>query len=181
MSVNDWLLGNIDTGRPFHRDSLQADYLKPMSKYLGIKDPGWHAFRHTYRSLLRDLELPIEIQQHLMRHASIVTTLKYGRKGPHRAQAMRQGNAQLIEMLPAMGGEQEMRRLELTKGQYALVDDEVFATLNRYAWSASWAEATQSYYAKRKAKGKSIPLHRQIMRARKGRRLDFVDGDTLTR
>jgi hypothetical protein len=72
-----------------------------------------------------------------------------------------------------------MKRLELTKGQYALVDDADFPQLNQHAWSATWAKSTESYYAKRKEKGKSIMLQRQIMKPRKGKRVDFIDGDSL--
>ncbi len=40
---------------------------------------GWHTFCHTYRSWLDDTRAPIGIQQKLMRHAQIVTTMNvYG-------------------------------------------------------------------------------------------------------
>jgi len=40
---------------------------------------GWHTFRHTYRSWLDDTGAPIGVQQKLMRHAQVSTTMNvYG-------------------------------------------------------------------------------------------------------
>ncbi len=40
---------------------------------------GWHTFRHTYRSWLDETGAPMKVQQELMRHASIQTTMNvYG-------------------------------------------------------------------------------------------------------
>jgi integrase len=36
---------------------------------------GWHTFRHTYRSWLDETGAPMKVQQELMRHASIQTTM----------------------------------------------------------------------------------------------------------
>ena len=45
-------------------------------KYAGV---GWHTFRHTYRSWLDDSGAPMGVQQKLMRHAQISTTMNvYG-------------------------------------------------------------------------------------------------------
>jgi integrase len=47
----------------------------------GLGSIGWHTFRHTYRSLLSDADTPLEVQQKLMRHADIRTTVQYGKVG----------------------------------------------------------------------------------------------------
>jgi integrase len=40
---------------------------------------GWHSFRHTYRTLIDDIGTPLGVQQRLMRHADIKTTMNtYG-------------------------------------------------------------------------------------------------------
>jgi integrase len=40
---------------------------------------GWYAFRHTYRTVLDDEGTPIGVQQKLMRHSDIRTTMNvYG-------------------------------------------------------------------------------------------------------
>jgi len=36
---------------------------------------GWHTFRHSYSSMLRDLQVDVKVQQELLRHADIRTTL----------------------------------------------------------------------------------------------------------
>jgi integrase len=48
----------------------------------GIGHLGTHAFRHTYRSWLDAVGTPIAVQQKLMRHSDIRTTMNiYGRCG----------------------------------------------------------------------------------------------------
>jgi len=43
---------------------------------------GWHCFRHTYRSWLDELGVPLTVQRDLMRHSDIRTTANvYGRVG----------------------------------------------------------------------------------------------------
>ena len=61
-SVDGWLFANIVTGRPFWRDSLQSDHLIPAGKKVGIKNLGWHDFRHTYRAMMRELKISLEEQ-----------------------------------------------------------------------------------------------------------------------
>jgi site-specific recombinase XerD len=38
-------------------------------------DVGWHTFRHTYSSLLRQLGVDVKVHQELLRHADIRTTM----------------------------------------------------------------------------------------------------------
>jgi integrase len=95
--VNGWMFGNIITGRPFWRDSLQSDHLIPAGKKVGIPNLGWHDFRHTYRAMMRELKISLEEQRTLMRHEDIKTTLGYGGKTP--AEVGRAANAKVVEML----------------------------------------------------------------------------------
>jgi len=56
---------------PIHEERRAA-----AGKYDGI---GWHAFRHTYRSWLDDTGAPVGVQQKLMRHSQVSTTMNvYG-------------------------------------------------------------------------------------------------------
>jgi integrase len=74
-----WLFANVDTGRPVHGDSIQKNYLRPAGEKIGLLGVGWHTFRHTYRTLIDDVGTPLGVQQRLMRHADIKTTMNtYG-------------------------------------------------------------------------------------------------------
>lgn len=77
--VKGWVFGSVITGRPFHRDSLQTDHLKPAGIALGIVNLGWHSFRHTQIARLRKNGTASEVQMMLMRHADMRTTNSYGR------------------------------------------------------------------------------------------------------
>jgi integrase len=74
-----WLFANVDTKRPVHGDAIQKDYLRPAGEKIGLQGVGWHSFRHTYRTLIDDIGTPLGVQQRLMRHADIKTTMNtYG-------------------------------------------------------------------------------------------------------
>jgi len=96
-SVNGWLFGNIDTGRPYHASSLRKDHLAPAGRKAGIPNLGWHNFRHTYRARLGDSGTAPEVQQRLMRHSSIDMTMRYGQNA--MLNLTRPANAKLIEEL----------------------------------------------------------------------------------
>ncbi len=61
-----------------------------------------------------------------------------------------------------------MKRIPLTQGQFALVDDEDFERINQHKWYALWNSCTLSFYAVRKSKAKNgkqcqISMARQIL------------------
>ena len=95
--VKGWLFGNIDTGKPYHADTMRQRHLNKAAAAIGLPKLGWHAFRHTYRARLAELGLPLEVQQKLMRHASIDMTTKYGRNS--MLKVTRPANAQVVEMV----------------------------------------------------------------------------------
>ena len=58
---------------------------------------GWHTFRHSYRSWLQESGAPLAVQQELMRHASITTTMKtYGKV---MSDSKRQANSKLVKLV----------------------------------------------------------------------------------
>jgi integrase len=58
---------------------------------------GWHTFRHTYRSWLDETGAPMKVQQELMRHASIQTTMNvYGQAMP---ESKRVANGKVVTMV----------------------------------------------------------------------------------
>ena len=52
-----------------------ARKLVPAAEKAGIGRIGWHTFRHTYSTLLRSLKVDVKVQQELLRHADICTTM----------------------------------------------------------------------------------------------------------
>lgn len=76
-----------------------------------------------------------------------------------------------------------MKKIELTQGQYALVDDWWFDYLNEWKWFAHWSIYTKSYYAQRN-EGKHpnrtvVHMSRVIMNTPDDMRCDHRDHDTL--
>jgi len=58
---------------------------------------GWHTFRHTYRSWLDETGAPMKVQQELMRHASIQTTMNV--YGQAMASSKREANSKVVKMV----------------------------------------------------------------------------------
>jgi integrase len=58
---------------------------------------GWHTFRHTYRSWLDETGAPMKVQQELMRHASIQTTMNV--YGQAMTSSKREANSKVVEMV----------------------------------------------------------------------------------
>jgi integrase len=76
----DWLFASpVKMGRlPWSYDQVWRMYQKAATK-AGIGMLGTHALRHTYRSWLDAVGTPVAVQQKLMRHADIRTTMNiYG-------------------------------------------------------------------------------------------------------
>ena len=95
---SDWVFANPVTERPYHQESLQKTQIKraAMIAKLGT-DIGWHTFRHTYRSWLDETGAPMKVQQELMRHASIQTTMNvYGRA---MTETKRRANSQVVGLV----------------------------------------------------------------------------------
>lgn len=74
---------------PIHKERRAA-----AGKYSSI---GWHTFRHTYRSWLDETGAPMKVQQELMRHASIQTTMNV--YGQAMSSSKREANGKVVEMV----------------------------------------------------------------------------------
>ncbi len=70
-----------------------------------------------------------------------------------------------------------VRHIPLTRGKFAIVDEEDFERLNRYKWHALCIRG--KWYARRAPGGKAIMMHREIMKAPKDKFVDHVDGNGL--
>jgi len=78
----------------------------------------------------------------------------------------------------------DMKRIKLTQGQYALVDNEDYERLNQYKWFAIWSKDPQSFYANRDNKGKkpcNVSMAREILGLEYNNRLqaDHINHNTL--
>ncbi len=78
-----------------------------------------------------------------------------------------------------------MKKIKLTQGKWAIVDDDMFEYLNQWKWHVHKPGITKGFYAKRTThnpKNKKIGtifMARQIMRAKKGQIVDHKSGNTL--
>ena len=85
------------TGRCFHAGMIQRQILKPKGEDVGIPGLGWHTFRHTYRSLLDETGAPVGVQQKLMRHSNVATTMNV--YGNSTLRAKQDANSKVVQML----------------------------------------------------------------------------------
>jgi integrase len=85
------------TGGCYCAGIIQRQILLPKGEGIGIADLGWHTLRHTYRSLLDETGAPIGVQQKLMRHANVSTTMNvYGNAS---LRAKQQANSKVVQMV----------------------------------------------------------------------------------
>jgi integrase len=85
------------TGGCYHASIIQGQVLKPAGEQIGVTRLGWHTFRHTYRSLLDETGAPIGVQQKLMRHSNVATTMNV--YGNATIRAKQQANSKVVQMV----------------------------------------------------------------------------------
>lgn len=71
----------------------------------------------------------------------------------------------------------EVRYIPLTQGKFAIVDAADYERVSRHKWHVS--RHGGRLYAYRKARGRTIPMHRFIMNPPKGMVVDHIDGNGL--
>jgi len=93
-----WLFPSpYGTGRPRWPWTIQRTHLLPAGMRAGLGRIGWHTFRHSYSTLLRSVGVDLKVQQELLRHADIRTTMNvYTQAVP---EAMRKANSRVVEMV----------------------------------------------------------------------------------
>lgn len=69
-----------------------------------------------------------------------------------------------------------MKRITLSKGKYALIDDSDFELISQHKW---YAVETFKWYALAFQNKKSISMHRFIMGAKEGQQVDHINGNSL--
>jgi integrase len=70
----DWVFANRK-GKPRWQESILRRHIKPAAMRVGVGNIGWHTFRHSYSSLLRRVGADIKVQQELLRHSTIQSTM----------------------------------------------------------------------------------------------------------
>jgi integrase len=70
----DWVFAN-NGGRPRGQQNILQRHLRPAALRAGIGKIGWHSFRHSYSTMLRGAGADIKVQQELLRHSTIQSTM----------------------------------------------------------------------------------------------------------
>lgn len=96
-SAEGWVFPSPITGRPYEPGNIQQKVIRKAGDKLGILNLGFHTFRHTYRSLLDASGAPVGVQQKLMRHAQVSTTMNV--YGNALMEAKRDANSSAVKML----------------------------------------------------------------------------------
>jgi integrase len=104
----DWVFASpVQMGRlPWSADSVNDAYRK-AARATGIAPVSTHSMKHTYRSWLAVVGTPIAVQQKLMRHADIRTTMNI--YGDVYDDQMAQAHSKVVGL--ALNGSQADRRL----------------------------------------------------------------------
>ena len=93
----EWMFANPGTNRPWWAHHIQQERIAPAGVRANLGRIGWHTFRHTYSSMLRHLGVDVKVQQELLRHADIRTTMNiYTQAMPT---ALREANATVARMI----------------------------------------------------------------------------------
>lgn len=101
LQASDWVFPSKRTGMPSHPWSAQRRWLLHAGEKVGVGRLGWHAFRHTYSTLLNEYGTDLKVQQELLRHADIRTTMNiYTRAVPAR---LREANSKVVRLLLPTG------------------------------------------------------------------------------
>jgi integrase len=93
----DWVFRNPATQQPWRPGWMLDQKLVPAAAKIGIGRIGWHTFRHSYSTMLRSLKVDLKVQQELLRHADIRTTMNlYTQAIPDD---MREANSRVARMV----------------------------------------------------------------------------------
>jgi hypothetical protein len=95
---------------------------------------------------------------------------KDGFKGPCRN--FRAKSRPGVRLTPPEPPDPSVRYIPLTRGKFAIVDAEDYEWLSRYKWYTSGGS---ELYAKRKMRGKTIFMHREIMQVPQGMVVDHIN------
>ena len=95
----DWVFASpFQGGRmPYRPWGVQQRRIKPAARKAALGDIGWHTFRHTFSSLLRANGEDLKVQQELLRHADIRTTMNVYTQA--MTEQKRQAHAKIVRLV----------------------------------------------------------------------------------
>ena len=95
----DWVFASWRTrgNKPLRSTSVLENFIKPAAQRAGLGLLGWHTFRRTFSTLLRSNGEDIKVQQELMRHADIRTTMNLYTQA--NSDQKRQAHGKIVEMV----------------------------------------------------------------------------------
>jgi integrase len=96
----DWIFASPYSGgiKPYSPWGVQQRWIKPAATRAGLGGAiGWHTLRHTYRTLLDETGAPLKVQQELMRHTDIRTTMNIYGAAP--SSSKRAANSKVVRMV----------------------------------------------------------------------------------
>jgi len=97
---SDWVFASSYNGGrlPYWPDSVLKRIIQPAAKRAGLlKVVGWHTFRHSYSCLLRANHTDVKVQQELLRHSNIATTMNVYTQAV--SEQKRAAHGQVVEQL----------------------------------------------------------------------------------
>ncbi len=101
-SEGDWVFPNPASGNPYYASEIGKRHLRSAGEKANLEHRGqpiklgWHTFRHTYRAWLDSTGTPVGVQQKLMRHANVSTTMDcYGNA---LMESKREANSKVVRM-----------------------------------------------------------------------------------
>jgi len=99
---DDWMFASpAQLGRlPWSCDQIWRVYQKAANK-AGVGKLGTHSLRHTYRSWLDSVGTPVGVQQKLMRHSDIRTTMNVYGDAATAEMAKAHGKIVRLALLPS--------------------------------------------------------------------------------
>jgi integrase len=110
----DWVFSSWRTRgeKPLRATSILEKYIKPAAQRAQLGVIGWHTFRRTFSTLLRANGEDIKVQQELMRHADIRTTMNLYTQAD--SDQKKQAHSKIVEMV--LAGESKTRSLVFPQG-----------------------------------------------------------------
>jgi integrase len=94
--LQDWVFANR-AGRPRGQQNILQCHLRPAALRAGIGKVGWHTFRHSYSTMLRAAGADIKVQQELLRHSTIQSTMNIYTQAV--SEQKRAANSMVVEVL----------------------------------------------------------------------------------